>query len=126
MGKKQFCFFETAETGNRTPDSGVKGRGANHYPRAPAHSAVEQRCLSKHTLPLANSGETRLYITGQQNRLFRYKLKLPDVMTCEQCVIQWKYHTGELTLRSGADPEGEVKRVSTPFSKITVLQQRLK
>ena len=36
MGKKQFCFFETAETGNRTPDSGVKGSGANHYPRAPA------------------------------------------------------------------------------------------
>ena len=25
-----------AETGNRTPNSGVKGSGANHYPRAPA------------------------------------------------------------------------------------------
>ena len=24
MGKKQFGFFQTAETGNRTPDSGVK------------------------------------------------------------------------------------------------------
>ena len=36
MGKKQVCFFQTAETGNRTPDSGVKGSGANHYPRAPA------------------------------------------------------------------------------------------
>ena len=36
MGKKQFCLFQTAETGNRTPDSGVKGSGANHYPRAPA------------------------------------------------------------------------------------------
>ena len=36
MGKKQFCFFQTAETGSRTPDSGVKGSGANHYPRAPA------------------------------------------------------------------------------------------
>ena len=36
MGKKHFCFFQTAETGNRTPDSGMKGSGANHYPRAPA------------------------------------------------------------------------------------------
>ena len=36
MGKKHFCFFETAVTGNRTPNSGVKGSGANHYPRAPA------------------------------------------------------------------------------------------
>ena len=41
MGKKQFCFFQTAETGNRTPDSGVKGSGANHYPRAPAHFSLE-------------------------------------------------------------------------------------
>ena len=36
MGKEHFCFFQTAEIGNRTPDSGVKGSGANHYPRAPA------------------------------------------------------------------------------------------
>ena len=43
MGKKQFfCFFQTAETGNRTPDSGVKGSGANHYPRAPAHIGVDK------------------------------------------------------------------------------------
>ena len=35
-GRNIFCFFQTAETGNRTPNSGVKGRGANHYPRAPA------------------------------------------------------------------------------------------
>ena len=35
-GRNIFCFFQTTETGNRTPNSGVKGRGANHYPRAPA------------------------------------------------------------------------------------------
>ena len=35
-GRNNFCFFQSAETGNRTPDSGVKGSGANHYPRAPA------------------------------------------------------------------------------------------
>ena len=34
-GRKIFGFFQTAETGNRTPNSGVKGSGANHYPRAP-------------------------------------------------------------------------------------------
>ena len=36
MGKKHFLFFQTVETENRTPNSGVKGSGANHYPRAPA------------------------------------------------------------------------------------------
>ena len=39
MGKKPFCFFQTAETGNRTLNSSVKGSGANHYPRAPARWA---------------------------------------------------------------------------------------
>ena len=34
-GRNIFWFFQTAETGNRTPNSGVKGSGANHYPRAP-------------------------------------------------------------------------------------------
>ena len=40
-GRNIFCFFQTAETGNRTPNSGVKGSGANHYPRAPALSLTE-------------------------------------------------------------------------------------
>ena len=35
MGRNIFCFFQTAATGNRTLNSGVKGSGANHYPRAP-------------------------------------------------------------------------------------------
>ena len=39
-GRNIFCFLQTAETGNRTPNSGVKGSGANHYPRAPAHWSV--------------------------------------------------------------------------------------
>ena len=40
-GRNIFCFFQTAETGNRTPNSGVKGSGANHYSRAPARLAWE-------------------------------------------------------------------------------------
>ena len=43
MGKKHLCFFQTADTGKRTPNSGVKGSGANHYPRAPAHTHSWQR-----------------------------------------------------------------------------------
>ena len=44
MGKKHFCFFQTAETGNRTPNSGVKGSGANYYPRVPARSSWKWGC----------------------------------------------------------------------------------
>ena len=45
VGKKHFCFFQTAETGNRTPNSGVKGNGANHYPRAPARKKKTSEIL---------------------------------------------------------------------------------
>ena len=38
-GEEIFCFFQTAETGNRTPNSKVKGSGASHYPRAPTLQA---------------------------------------------------------------------------------------
>ena len=54
-GRNSFCFSQTAKTGNRTPNSGVKSSGANRYPRAPAlcldkcHSQrqMSQLCLDK-------------------------------------------------------------------------------
>ena len=36
-GEETFLFLQTAETGNRTPNSGVKG---GHYPRAPSHLSL--------------------------------------------------------------------------------------
>ena len=35
-GEETYFVSLTDETGNRTPNSGVRGSGANHYPRAPA------------------------------------------------------------------------------------------
>ena len=42
MGKKHFCFFQTAETGNRTPNFSMKGSGANHYPRNRLHFVIDR------------------------------------------------------------------------------------
>ena len=72
MGKKQFCFFQTAETGNRTPDSGVKGSGANHYPRAPAPWHTSNTCTWSDNTPQkiqtlrseSNECECVLYCVG--------------------------------------------------------------
>ena len=62
-GRNIFCFFQTAETGNRTPDSGVKGSGANHYPRAPAHLIKWRSAILLidwcHVLPLRLSHTAR-------------------------------------------------------------------
>ena len=51
MEKEHFCFFQTAETGNRTPNSGAKGSGANHYPRAPARHVLNKG-VKYHTIVL--------------------------------------------------------------------------
>ena len=50
-GRNIFCFFQTAETGNRTPNSGVKGSGANHYPRAPAPDVYRRQILTSIDVP---------------------------------------------------------------------------
>ena len=42
-GRNICCYFQTAETGNRTPNSGVKGSGANHYPRTPALQSCKHK-----------------------------------------------------------------------------------
>ena len=57
MGKKYFCSFQTAETGNRTPNSGVKGSGANHHPRAPALTNWHQMRTARKYLYVATSSE---------------------------------------------------------------------
>ena len=67
MGKKHFCFFQTAETGNRTPNSGVKGSGANHYPRAPALYALEGLCLKLSVLFPSTVEKTEKYHRNRSN-----------------------------------------------------------
>ena len=45
-GRNIFCLFQTAETRNRIPNSGVKGSGANHYSRAPALRLSKHKTLT--------------------------------------------------------------------------------
>ena len=43
MGKKHFLFLSNRR--DREPNSGVKGSGANHYPRAPAPQPSKHKTL---------------------------------------------------------------------------------
>ena len=53
MGKKHFLFFSNRRDREPNPNSGVKGSGANHYPRAPA--------------PVGRGGETQRQVGKQLN-----------------------------------------------------------
>ena len=65
-GRNIFCFFQTAENGNRTPNSGVKSSGANHYPRAPSTSKrlfFRIKYVRSWVVGLPNHPQLRNYMT---------------------------------------------------------------
>ncbi len=61
---------------------------------------ITQECLDKHLLEFAGEydGLTRVP-EGEENRMFQYKLKLPQGVTCEHCVIQWFWKTGKIPMQ---------------------------
>ena len=58
MGKKHFCFFQTAETGNRTLNSGVKGSGANSGTQTFRPIVSSHHYLVRRSAPNSYSGKT--------------------------------------------------------------------
>ncbi|KAF7993704.1 hypothetical protein HCN44_010299 [Aphidius gifuensis] len=53
---------------------------------------VTQECLDKHVLLMEDKQSK--YYPGPGNRIFEGYFKLPDDLTCAQCVFQWKYIAG--------------------------------
>ncbi|XP_033733300.1 mucin-2-like [Pecten maximus] len=53
---------------------------------------ITKECL-KYLLPNSNTGETKHQI-GKKPGNITIALDLPSNVTCSQCVIQWRYHTG--------------------------------
>ena len=108
MGKKHFCFFQTAESGNRTPNSGVKGSGANHYPRAPA--LLQWRTLSEWQLEwagwkiqmLPNAGLTKCRVSIRPTLSQRLAFSVPLLHLTPRHVTQG---CGPKLAPSVADPE---------------------
>ncbi|XP_066592778.1 uncharacterized protein [Prorops nasuta] len=53
---------------------------------------VDQDCLDKNLLLMENG--TARYYPGPGSRIFKAYYKLPDTLTCKQCVFQWRYIAG--------------------------------
>ena len=67
-GKNTFCFFQTAETGIRAPNSS----GASHYPRTPAQDEKEKIWETQMTQIRA------LIFTSESGRQFLFLWNLRD------------------------------------------------
>ncbi|XP_072044825.1 uncharacterized protein [Amphiura filiformis] len=57
-----------------------------------AKEPLTHACLDTHIL-LNHKGESRINI-GSAKGFLKYQLQLPAGVTCKQCVLQWKYSTG--------------------------------
>ncbi|KAJ8319947.1 hypothetical protein KUTeg_001534 [Tegillarca granosa] len=62
-------------------------------PNNDVNKPATQECLDKHLLQLADGSGTRFQLSTEVGH-FKIKLKLPDGLTCTQCVLQWKWHAG--------------------------------
>ncbi|XP_013390112.1 mucin-5AC-like [Lingula anatina] len=70
-------------------------------PHNDPNTPASQECLDKHVLRRADDSGVRFPITGGAS-VYKMKYKLPSGMVCSQCVMQWKYHTGNSW---GTDPD---------------------
>lgn len=65
-------------------------------PNNDVNTPASQACLNQYLLPLANQhGVTRYQLPeGSTAGWYTLMLQLPQYLTCQQCVFQWKYHAG--------------------------------
>ncbi|XP_060596753.1 uncharacterized protein LOC132750735 [Ruditapes philippinarum] len=64
-------------------------------PNNDATKAVTHDCLNAHVLQRADGNGTKTYITVKRYGVWNMTYKLPTDMKCTQCVLQWKYNTGD-------------------------------
>lgn len=74
-------------------------RGFFTFKLCPATSnlhEVTQDCLDRHVLSLSQShGEVSNYaVNTPRSGIFDVRLKLPDNLSCDRCVLQWTYTAG--------------------------------
>ena len=66
------------------------------------HVSVQQDCLNRHQLRVWDvfNKEPKYRYYPQGIGLQRLRVEIPQGMTCTQCVLQWKWHTGSNTRNS--------------------------
>lgn len=79
---------------------------ANHWGRFemflcpnnnPRYEAT-QPCLDRYPLYISGTREVRFLIPSETKKkeVFKYRVRLPPYVTCNQCVLQWTYYTGNM------------------------------
>lgn len=88
-------MFET------TVDVTTNHRGYFEFKLCPNNNPKKeatQECLDKHVLQEAYGTGTRYHIGDKGSGNITLKLRLPEGLTCSQCVLQWTYVAGKVKI----------------------------
>ena len=55
--------------------------------------AITHECLDQYLLEIVGSPHTTKFYDQLQG-MYELEVRLPAGLTCSQCVVQWRYHTG--------------------------------
>jgi hypothetical protein len=61
-------------------------------------SPVKQSCLDTNLLEIVQQSKGTKYFVKRNVNEYRLSVKLPQGLTCSQCVLQWHYRAGKLKL----------------------------
>ncbi|KAI8740124.1 Zonadhesin [Biomphalaria glabrata] len=63
-------------------------------PKTINNERTTQECLDLYPLALADGSGTKYMIATSDSKMFQVNAVLPASLTCEHCVLQWRYHAG--------------------------------
>jgi hypothetical protein len=55
---------------------------------------VTQECLNKYELKVDGTNDPKYQLPDTIKGIFTVRVKLPDELSCDRCVFQWDYRTG--------------------------------
>ena len=53
-----------------------------------------QECFDKYPVLITESMDGRYHVNATENGVIRMQGRLPPNLSCEHCVLQWRYNTG--------------------------------
>lgn len=89
--------YKTGDDIDLTADLSANHLGYFEYRVCPVEDPnvpVTQDCLDKHPVYITETRDGRYHVKASENGVIFMKGRLPANMSCDHCVLQWRYNTG--------------------------------
>lgn len=89
--------YKTGDVIDLTADLSANHLGYFEYRVCPVEDPnvpVTQDCLDKHPVYITETRDGRYHVKASENGVIFMKGRLPANMSCDHCVLQWRYNTG--------------------------------